>query len=399
MWDERELERPGQVKDRADERDEPPVDGAPTTAQMLPVVTDDLAQVPVYGGDAPTERVSTGSATTPGTAAGDAQAEEKDSNGVSATSLFAGAAAAATSSVIGGQLGVAGTVLGAGLASVVTAVAVTFYSRGLDKGKETVQKAVAKIGPMTDVTKGRGSRNPSDGQQLAELPSVSESSSEAGGSADDSTGEPLTWRQKLRRKRVLYPVVIGAVTFVVGIGAVVLAEQVTDNDISPGTSQISRSLSGSSDSADTSEDGVSGGSSGADSGQQGSDGRQGTGEQGARTDDGADGTGTTGDGSDSQQSTHEQGTDDQGTGGQESGAQGGSEDSTGQDSGSSSGPNSGQGSGSGGSTGSGSSGSCSSDSGSSGSGSSGGGSDANSQGDPGSGTESDSGGSVEAQAG
>ena len=283
MWDERELERPGQVKDRADERDEPPVDGAPTTAQMLPVVTDDLAQVPVYGGDAPTERVSTGSATTPGTAAGDAQAEEKDSNGVSATSLFAGAAAAATSSVIGGQLGVAGTVLGAGLASVVTAVAVTFYSRGLDKGKETVQKAVAKIGPMTDVTKGRGSRNPSDGQQLAELQSVSESSSEAGGSADDSTGEPLTWRQKLRRKRVLYPVVIGAVTFVVGIGAVVLAEQVTDNDISPGTSQISRSLSGSSDSADTSEDGVSGGSSGADSGQQGSDGRQGTGEQGART--------------------------------------------------------------------------------------------------------------------
>jgi hypothetical protein len=375
MWDERELERPGQVKDRADERDEPPVDGAPTTAQMLPVVTDDLAQVPAYGGDASTEQVSIGSETAPGTAPGDAQAEAKDSNGVSATSLVAGAAAAATSSVIGGQLGVAGTVLGAGLASVVTAVAVTFYSRGLDKGKEKVQKAVAKIGPVPNAKDSRES-------------------------PPESTDEPLTWRHKLRRKRVLYPVVIGAVTFVVGIGAVVVAEQVTVNDISPGTSQISRSLSGGTESADTYEDsGTSGDSAGADSGQQRSDDQQGTGEQGSRTDDGADSAGTAGDGSDSQLSTDEQGTDDQGTGGQESGDQGGSDQGTGQDSDSNSGQDSGQGSGSGGSTGSGSSGSGSSEGGSSGSGSSGGGSDANSQGDSGSGAESDSGGSVEAQAG
>ena len=200
-------------------------------------VQDREAQRATSAGD-----VSTGHVTS-GQAAASGESETKDGNGVSATSLVAGAAAAATSSVIGGQLGVAGTVLGAGLASVVTAVAVTFYSRGLDKGREKVQKAVAKIGPVP---------NTKDERTIAIV-----------------TEEPLTWRQKLRRKRVLYPVVIGAATFLVGIGAVVVAEQVTENDVSPGTSQISRSITGDA---------------------SGGEGTSGTGETGA----GETGTGDTG---------------------------------------------------------------------------------------------------------
>ncbi|HJA38287.1 MAG TPA: DUF4765 family protein, partial [Candidatus Brevibacterium intestinigallinarum] len=104
-------------------------DEAPLTAQMLPVITEDLAQVREH----PTQQVEVSAREAD--AAETAEKSEKSSSGVSPTSLVAGAAAAATSSVIGGQLGVAGTVVGAGLASIVTAVAVSLYSRGLDKGK------------------------------------------------------------------------------------------------------------------------------------------------------------------------------------------------------------------------------------------------------------------------
>lgn len=322
--------------------------GTPTTAQMLPVVTDDLAQVPAYAGD-----VSTGHVTS-GQAAASGESETKDGNGVSATSLVAGAAAAATSSVIGGQLGAAGTVLGAGLASVVTAVAVTFYSRGLDKGREKVQRAVAKIGPVP---------NAKDGRTIA-----------------IATEEPLTWRQKLRRKRVLYPVVIGAATFLVGIGAVVVAEQVTENDISPGTSQISRSITGDASGGEgTSGTGETGagetgtGDTGGSTGSNGGADQQGTGQQ-VPADEGGSGTD---DGTGDQEGTGEQGTGQDGSG----------DRGTGQDSGTGTGQESdsgaGEGSGAGGSSDSGgSSGSGSSDGGSAGSGGSGGGAggDANSQG-------------------
>ena len=324
-------------------------DGALTTAQMLPVVTDDLAQVPAYAGD-----VSTGHVTS-GQAAASGESETKDGNGVSATSLVAGAAAAATSSVIGGQLGVAGTVLGAGLASVVTAVAVTFYSRGLDKGREKVQKAVAKIGPVP---------NTKDERTIAIV-----------------TEEPLTWRQKLRRKRVLYPVVIGAVS-----------EQVTENDISPGTSQISRTITGDASGGEgtsgTGETGAgetgtgdTGGSTGANAGAD----RQGTGQQ-VPADEGGPGTD---DGTGDQEGSGEQGTGQDGSGSQ--GADQDTETGTGQESDS----GAGEGSGAGGSSDSGgSSGSGSSDGGSAGSGGSGGGAggDANSQGgsiESGSGSGSD----------
>ncbi|MGO2985079.1 MAG: hypothetical protein ACTIH7_09665, partial [Brevibacterium aurantiacum] len=73
--------------------------------------------------------------------------KEKSENRVSATQLLAGAAAAATSSVIGGQLGVAGTVVGAGVASIITGLAVTLYTSSLDKGKEKIKEVGTKLAP------------------------------------------------------------------------------------------------------------------------------------------------------------------------------------------------------------------------------------------------------------
>src|SRR5699024_1626202 len=62
----------------------------------------------------------------PAAANGPSPEDEKKSEGrISATQLLAGAGAAATSSVVGGQLGVAGTVVGASIASIITGLAVT----------------------------------------------------------------------------------------------------------------------------------------------------------------------------------------------------------------------------------------------------------------------------------
>src|SRR5699024_922406 len=69
---------------------------------------------------------------------------------------LAGAGAAATSSVVGGQLGVAGTVVGAGIASIITGLAVTIYGRSLDKGKEKIKEVGSKLAPAVKAQMAKG---------------------------------------------------------------------------------------------------------------------------------------------------------------------------------------------------------------------------------------------------
>ncbi|MGJ5725796.1 hypothetical protein ACSBQT_15605 [Brevibacterium sp. H602] len=237
--------------------------------------------------------------------------EEKSSEGrISATQLLAGAGAAATSSVIGGQLGVAGTVVGAGVASIVTALAVTLYGRSLDKGKEKIQEVGSKLAPAV---KAKIAKQP-NGKSTAVDPSLAEDSAfappePAGGNAtaasasvpDDSTAEdsdgsetesePRSWWQKLRRKRVLYPLTIGVAAFGIGLGAVVVAENFTEADISPGTSQISRSVTGQSTNDESvTDDGTSDSGTGGDESSSGSgsnaDASQGSSSSGSTTQNG-----------------------------------------------------------------------------------------------------------------
>ncbi|AZT99778.1 hypothetical protein [Brevibacterium linens] len=239
--------------------------------------------------------------------------EEKSSEGrISATQLLAGAGAAATSSVIGGQLGVAGTVVGAGVASIVTALAVTLYGRSLDKGKEKIQEVGSKLAPAV---KAKIAKHPS-GKNTAVDPSLVEDSafappeptagnanvmaasapdegkSEAGdGDGSETESGARTWWQKLRRKRVLYPLTIGVAAFGIGLGAVVVAENFTEADISPGTSQISRSVTGQSTNDESvTDDGTSDSGTGGDESSSGSgsgtDGGQGPANSGSSTQNG-----------------------------------------------------------------------------------------------------------------
>ena len=156
-----------------DTNDDPHV---PEHSQTLPMITEEVAVAPAKTAETPTQHVSTqvippnpvrretpaapntaapNDVTAPaivaapaGESAGEAgERGEEVRRPDSATQLIAGAGAAATSSVIGGQLGVAGTVVGAGVASIITALAVTLYGRSLDKGKEKIQEISSKLAP------------------------------------------------------------------------------------------------------------------------------------------------------------------------------------------------------------------------------------------------------------
>ncbi|WGP06879.1 hypothetical protein QFE97_03705 [Bacillus subtilis] len=243
----------------------------------------------------------------------DKKAEEKSSEGrISATQLLAGAGAAATSSVIGGQLGVAGTVVGAGVASIVTALAVTLYGRSLDKGKEKIQEVGSKLAPAVKakIAKHPNGKNPAVDPSLAEdsafappEPAAGNANSAAAsvpdkGKSEDGDGDgsetesgARTWWQKLRRKRVLYPLTIGVAAFGIGLGAVVVAENFTEADISPGTSQISRSVTGQSvNDESVTDDGTSDSGTNGDASSNGSnsnaDGSQGSSSSGSTTQNG-----------------------------------------------------------------------------------------------------------------
>lgn len=238
--------------------------------------------------------------------------EKKSGSGISATQLIAGAGAAATSSVIGGQLGVAGTVVGAGVASIVTGLAVTLYSRSLDKGKEKIKVVGQKLAPavkaQTEAKRRRAGKTMTAAESVDDREYGAASAGEDASTVVLGDDEPRSWWQKLRRKRVLYPLTIAVAAFGIGLGGVVMAEFFTEADISPGTSEISRSVSGNSgesgagDQSGTSHDG-SGSSSGDSSGSQPGEGsEQADGSESSTTGEGSSSTGSES-GSDSSGST------------------------------------------------------------------------------------------------
>jgi hypothetical protein len=61
---------------------------------------------------------------------------------LSPTQVIAGGGAAAVASVIGGHLGLGGTVIGAFILSVTTAVAVPLFRTSLEKGHEQLMRVV-----------------------------------------------------------------------------------------------------------------------------------------------------------------------------------------------------------------------------------------------------------------
>lgn len=249
---------------------------------------------------------------------------------LSPVGLVASGAAAATATVVGGQLGIGGTVVGAALTSVVSATALALYTDSVTKSTRKLKEVAARgrqrpqDAPTNGVHSSRtGARRAGPGDAEGALGSPS-------GLDDAPSAAPSTGR------RIVKIALLAAVIALIGIGAVFGIQRITGTELSPGTGQIQRSVTGS--------DAVSprGDSSSTDDGeeQQGDSGQgddqapatdapddsgQGTGTQqgdGATTDQG----GTSGDQDDSSndQQTSPTGQGDGSSSGSSSGDRGGS---------------------------------------------------------------------------
>jgi hypothetical protein len=70
---------------------------------------------------------------------------ERDDERVRISQVLAGALAAVTAALIGSTMGVAGTVVGAGLASVISTVGGTLYLRSIQRTRDSVRTVRAKV--------------------------------------------------------------------------------------------------------------------------------------------------------------------------------------------------------------------------------------------------------------
>lgn len=240
---------------------------------------------------------------------------------LSVPGLLAGGAAAATTSVIGGQLGISGTVAGAAITSVISAAVVAFYTDSVNGTARKLKQVAVRAGERAP-SRDRGASVHSSRTRREADGGTGEAVAEATDAAE--TPEPSRGRRLL--KIALMSLVIG----LIGMAAVFGIQRISGTELSPGTGQIQRSVTGT-DSVSPREDSGSSTDDGTEQ-QEGTDGQQQDGrEQDVQQQDGtgADGSGeqsegTTEDGS--SPADEQQGEDADGTGG-DSGSSGSSSSS------------------------------------------------------------------------
>lgn len=132
------------------------------------------------------------------------------------TQLIATALAAVTAAFLGSFIGTAGTVIGAGLASVITTVASSLYQHSLDRTRSKVRSTVSQVRQQRDTSRTKHPAAPAEAD--ADAPTV--------------RLEPLT-RQG---KRIRWGLVTGitAAMFLVGIGVVTGVELLHGGPLSGG---------------------------------------------------------------------------------------------------------------------------------------------------------------------
>ncbi|MEX5271582.1 hypothetical protein [Kocuria sabuli] len=145
---------------------------------------------------------------------------EKKNSALNIPGLLAGAATAATMSVIGGHLSVVGTVLGAALTSIVSGLAVVLYSTSFEKSRRGLKKVSTVVAERV---------LPRDGRSIPET---------HGSTADDGPGP--RFRLPLKPFLVSTGVIIG-----LAFAAIFGIQALTGTELSGGTGTIQRSVTGS----------------------------------------------------------------------------------------------------------------------------------------------------------
>jgi hypothetical protein len=146
---------------------------------------------------------------------------EKKNSALNIPGLLAGAATAATMSVIGGHLSVVGTVLGAALTSIVSGLAVVVYSTSFEKSRHGLKKVRTVVVERV---------LPRDGRGIPET---------HGSTAADGIGPPPRFRLPLKPFLVSTGVIIG-----LAFAAIFGIQALTGTELSGGTGTIQRSVTG-----------------------------------------------------------------------------------------------------------------------------------------------------------
>ncbi|MDQ0118413.1 hypothetical protein AB0280_00790 [Pseudarthrobacter sp902506025] len=154
---------------------------------------------------------------------------------LSPTQVIAGGAAAAVASVIGGQLGLGGTVVGAFILSVISAVAVPLFRASLEKSHQQIKRVVPRrstdIAPFTPskATDTSGTSR-AGSSKVSASPLPGEASLKEGGT-------PFTPRK--------FRMAVGgtAAIFAIGVGSVVGVQAATGTSLSKGTADLQTGIS------------------------------------------------------------------------------------------------------------------------------------------------------------
>lgn len=174
-------------------------------------------------------------------APGDPSGEELDLQvkKLSPTGLVASGAAAATATVVGGQLGIAGTVIGAALTSVVSATALALYTDSVNRSRLTLKKVAAK-GPKRSAS--ASSRSVHSSRTGSRAMDREREAAALGLGINPAEGAP--GGVPSRRRRIVKIALLSAVIALIGIIAVFGIQRVIGTELSPGTGQIQRSVTG-----------------------------------------------------------------------------------------------------------------------------------------------------------
>ncbi len=173
----------------------------------------------------------------------DKAAPTKKGLGLSPVQVIAGGGAAAVASVIGGHLGLAGTVVGAFILSVVSGIALPLFRASLENGHERIKRVVprratAETGatlPPTAVNTASIVRATSSRVSAAALPPV-----QAGEDAGSARRGP---RSSARGRKAWMAIGGTAIIFVIGVGSIVGIQSATGVALSHGTSDLQSGIS------------------------------------------------------------------------------------------------------------------------------------------------------------
>lgn len=165
-------------------------------------------------------------------APGDPSGEELDLQvkKLSPTGLVASGAAAATATVVGGQLGIAGTVIGAALTSVVSATALALYTDSVNRSRLTLKKVAAK-GPKRSAS--ASSRSVHSSRTGSRAMDRERDAAALGLGINPAEGAP--GGVPSRRRRIVKIALLSAVIALIGIIAVFGTQRVIGTELSPGT--------------------------------------------------------------------------------------------------------------------------------------------------------------------